>query len=106
MAPDMDLARQHIARSLRGWAHRRITPDLARAAACHIALRLPGYGHEVYRTWSGEPAGRSIARAERQIASLLLVRAGMPLSPAVLEERARAIAQTIEVLGWPEEVAS
>lgn len=101
-APDLTLAWRHIARSLRGWQHRRITPELAQAAACHLALRLPGYGHEDFRGWSEEPAGRSMAAAERQITRMLLVRGGMVLTPQVLEERARAIAQVIEELGWAE----
>lgn len=99
-APDLTLAWQHIARSLRGWQHRRITPELAQAAAAHLARHLPGYGHEDFRAWSEEPAGRSMARAERQIAAMLLVREGMPLSPQVLEERARAIAQAVGELGY------
>ena len=101
-SPDLTLAWRHVARSLRGWQHRRITPELAQAAACHLALRLPGYGHEVYRAWPDEPAGRSMARAERQLTAMLLVREGMPLSPQVLEERARAIAQALEEIGWAE----
>ena len=104
MAPDMDLARQQIAHHLSRWAHKRITADMAARISVGLAGRLAGLGHEQYRPWSEEPAGRSMAKAERQIAAMLLVRAGMPLSPAVVEERARAIAQAIEVLGWPEEV--
>ncbi len=104
MAPDMDLARQQIAHHLSRWAHKRISPDLAARISVGLAGRLAGLGHGEYRPWSGEPAGRSMARAERQIVAMLLVREGMPLSPAVLEERARAIAQAVEVIGWPEEV--
>ena len=101
-SPDLTLAWRHIARSLRGWQHQRITPELAQAAAAHLARHVPGYGHEVYRAWPDEPAGRSMATAERQLTRMLLVRKGMPLTPQVLEERARAIAQALEELGWAE----
>lgn len=99
-SPDLTLAWQQIARSLRGWAHWRITPELALVISVHLASRLPGYGHEDYRAWSEEPAGRSMARAERQIQAVLLVRAGMVMTPQVLEERARTLAQMVEELGW------